>query len=99
MNIQANTRTLSEHRSLLCMSAPARPLWPVIHESLHTRGSGLKAQAPASSIGSEEGDAAQVGQTPELPRRWLVSRCVSTMPTASIKAYIVVGPTKAKPFL
>src|SRR5690554_5811770 len=36
--------------------------------------------------------------TPELPRRWLPRRCVSTMPIASMRAYMVVGPTKVKPF-
>ncbi|MFM0730084.1 SH3 domain-containing protein [Paraburkholderia sediminicola] len=38
-------------------------------------------------------------QTPELPRRWLSSKCVSIIPTASISACIVVGPTNEKPFL
>src|SRR5699024_12732370 len=37
--------------------------------------------------------------TPELPRRWLPTRWVSTMPTASISAKAVVGPTKEKPRL
>src|SRR6185312_1522660 len=37
-------------------------------------------------------------QMPELPRRWLSTRCVSTMPTASMSANMVVGPTKRKPF-
>lgn len=32
-----------------------QPLWPVIHESLHTRGSGLKTRRPATLIGSEAG--------------------------------------------
>ena len=41
----------------------------------------------------------QCGQTPEVPRRWLSTRCVSTIPIASMSANIVVGPTNAKPFL
>src|SRR5699024_945728 len=35
--------------------------------------------------------------TPELPRRWEPSRWVSTTPRASIRANIVVGPTKRNP--
>src|SRR5690606_3747846 len=35
--------------------------------------------------------------TPDEPRRWLPTRCVSTIPIASIRANIVVGPTNAKP--
>src|SRR5690349_7133578 len=48
---------------------------------------------------STVGDAlsAQAGQTPLEPRRCDPSRWVSTMPTASISAYIVVGPTKVNP--
>src|SRR3546814_916259 len=37
------------------------------------------------------------GHTPELPRRWLSTRCVSMMPVASIRACMVVGPTNEKP--
>ena len=33
-----------------------QPLWQVIHESLHTRGSGLKPLNPAALIGSDMGD-------------------------------------------
>lgn len=32
-----------------------QPLWQVIHESLHTRGSGLKPLNPAALIGSDPG--------------------------------------------
>src|SRR5699024_4122969 len=35
--------------------------------------------------------------TPELPRRWEPSRWVSTTPRDSIRANIVVGPTKRNP--
>src|SRR5690606_36767481 len=35
--------------------------------------------------------------TPDDPRRWLPTRWVSTTPMASIRANIVVGPTKEKP--
>ena len=40
---------------------------------------------------------AQAGQTPLEPRRCEPSRWVSTMPTASMSAYIVVGPTNTNP--
>src|SRR5699024_6641800 len=39
----------------------------------------------------------QERHTPELPRRCDPSRWVSTTPTASISANIVVGPTKTNP--
>src|SRR5690606_14673231 len=39
----------------------------------------------------------QADQTPEVPRRWDPTRWVSIMPTASIRANMVVGPTNAKP--
>lgn len=52
---------------------------------------------PQLWIGKSRLLAGQRAQTPELPRRWLPSRCVSTMPMASIRAYMVVGPTKVNP--
>src|SRR5699024_6023926 len=42
---------------------------------------------------------AYFGQMPDEPRRCESSKWVSTMPTASINAYIVVGPTKLNPSL
>src|SRR5699024_1216629 len=42
---------------------------------------------------------AYFGQMPDEPRRCESSKWVSTMPTASINAYIVVGPTKVNPSL
>src|SRR4029453_3573121 len=38
-------------------------------------------------------------QTPDVPRLWLSTKWVSMIPTASMRAYMVVGPTNAKPFL
>src|SRR5690606_30707584 len=43
------------------------------------------------------GPGRQSGQIPERARRWLPRRWVSTMPTASMRANIVVGPTCRKP--
>src|SRR5699024_9570537 len=44
-------------------------------------------------------DTVPSGHTPEVPRRCESIRWVSTMPTASIRAYMVVGPTKLNPSL
>src|SRR5690349_4462375 len=57
------------------------------------------SSGPSSSVrdGRDEPPAGQAGQTPLLPRRCESSRWVSTMPTASMSAYIVVGPTNTNP--
>src|SRR5699024_7692670 len=44
-------------------------------------------------------DVVHADHIPEAPRRWESSRCVSTIPMASMSAYIVVGPTKRNPLL
>ena len=45
------------------------PIWQVIHESLHTRGSGLKTPSPATLIGSERVGAACRARPDGIQRR------------------------------
>ena len=58
---------------------------------------GSRATTPRGRC-SAEADR-QCGQTPELPRRWLVMRWVSTMPTASIKRIHRRGSDEGKTLL
>src|SRR5438309_1584743 len=61
---------------------------------------GLRLVPPVPRYGSEaQAQPAGQTQTPEDPRRWLPIRWVSTIPTASMSAYMVVGPTNVNPLL
>src|SRR5699024_11601024 len=65
-------------------------------------GIGDHEQRPAVRVEEDErgdADVVHADHTPEAPRRWESSRCVSTIPMASMSAYIVVGPTKRNPLL
>ena len=53
------------------------PIWQVIHESLHTRGSGLNTQATTTLIGS---DRSQRSGRPGL------CRCAANVSTCAIIA-------------
>src|SRR5699024_154059 len=59
-------------------------------------------QLPAVRVEQDErgdADVVHTDHTPEAPRRWESSRCVSTIPMASMSGYIVVGPTERNPLL
>src|SRR5699024_7590387 len=57
---------------------------------------GLPVEGPVG-LESDLRGGTHAGQTPEVPRRCEFTRWVSTIPIASMRANIVVGPTNANP--
>src|SRR5699024_7401773 len=62
-----------------------------------SRAQAQRAHSGAGPAGASGSGAPLRSHRPELPRRWEPSRWVSTIPIASIRANMVVGPTKRKP--